>query len=326
VALLRRAARAAAPRVAGPVLLVVNPASRRGAGLRAEARAAFAGLGVTADEVATTGAGHAAAVAVERAADYEAVFTLGGDGTAMEVIGALAGTGRLVGILPGGTGNLVARTLRIPLGVGGAVRALVHGDEARIDLGRLASGQRFAFAAGVGADAYMIAHTPRPWKRRLGIAAYALTASQGLLLRRRPFVVRATVDGRVHERTATAVMVANFGSVLNRMFLLGPGIRQDDGLLDLCIFSPQSAEETVRMMWRLNRGDFRDVPFMSWVPGREFVIETDPPQLAQADGELLGAGPLDVRVEPLAARLLVPAVPAARPPYDRRAAGGAPHA
>jgi YegS/Rv2252/BmrU family lipid kinase len=296
----------AAQRVRGPVLLVVNPASRRGARLLDAARAAFADAGVAVDEVRTEAAGHAARVATARAADYDAVFTLGGDGTAMEVVGALAGSGRRIGILPGGTGNLVARTLGVPLQVGRAVRALLPGHESRVDLGRLASGQRFAFAAGLGADAQMIARTPSRWKRRLGVLAYALAASDGLLLRRQRFAVRATVDGRVYERSAAAVMVANFGTVLNRTFTLGPGIRQDDGLLDLCVFSPESAEQTVRMMLRLYRADFRRVPYMLWVPGREFRIETDPPQPAQADGELLGAGPLVVSVDPLAARLLVP--------------------
>ena len=296
----------AARRVRGPVLLVVNPASRRGAQLLDAAHRAFARAHVEVDEVRTESAGHAASVVPARAADYDAVFTLGGDGTAMEVVGALAGSGRRVGILPGGTGNLIARTLGIPLQVGRAVRALLHGGEARVDLGCLAAGRRFAFAAGVGADAQMIARTPAPWKRRLGVLAYALAASDGLLLRRQTFAVRATVDGRVFERSAAAVMVANFGTVLNRMFTLGPGIRQDDGLLDLCVFSPESAEQTVRMMLRLFRADFRAVPYMLWVPGREFRIETDPPQPAQADGELLGAGPLAIRVDPLAARLLVP--------------------
>lgn len=298
------AAVAAVP-VTGPVLLIVNPASRRGERLWREATEAFQHAGVACDEVATERAGHAAAVAAERAAHYDAVFTLGGDGTAMEVVGALANSAHRVGILPGGTGNLIARTLGIPRQVPRAVRLLLGGAEARIDLGVLADGRRFAFAAGIGIDADMIAHTPRPWKRRLGVLAYAITASRGMW-RRRSFRVRATVDGRVYERDAAAVMVANFGSVLNRMFTLGPGIRQDDGLLDLCIFSPESAEETVRITWRLFRGDFRQVPYMLWVPGREFHIETDPPQLAQADGELLECVPLTVRVEPLAARLLVP--------------------
>ncbi|HEU4629708.1 MAG TPA: diacylglycerol kinase family protein [Gemmatimonadaceae bacterium] len=296
----------AARRVTGPVLLVVNPASRRGAALLDRAHAAFARARVAVDEVRTAAAGHAASVAAARAADYDAVFTLGGDGTAMEVVGALAGSGVRVGILPGGTGNLVARTLGIPLGVGRAVHALLAGSEARVDLGCLASGQRFAFAAGVGADAQMIARTPAEWKRRLGVLAYALAASDELLLRRERFAVRATVDGRVYERSATAVMVANFGTVLNRLLTLGPGIRQDDGVLDVCVFSPESTEETLHMMLRLFRADFRAVPYMLWVPGREIRIETDPPQPAQADGELLGAGPLDVHVDPLAARLLVP--------------------
>ena len=142
----------------------------------------------------------------------------------------------------------------------------------------------------------MIANTPPPWKRRFGVLAYAVTAGQGVL-RHHSFQVRATVDGRVFERAAAAVMVANFGTVLNRLFTLGPGIRQDDGLLDLCLFSPESAEQAVRITWRLFRGDFRDVPYMLWVQGRHIRVETDPPQLAQADGELLPAGPLDVRVE-----------------------------
>ncbi|HEX5580474.1 MAG TPA: diacylglycerol kinase family protein [Gemmatimonadaceae bacterium] len=291
--------------VTGPVLLVVNPASRRGGALRREAEAAFAQAGVECEVVTTERAGHAAAVAAERAPEFDAVFTLGGDGTAMEVVGALAGTGRRVGVLPGGTGNLVARTLGVPLGVGRAVNALVRGGEARVDLGRLGDGRRFAFAAGVGVDAHMIANTPPLWKRRIGVLAYALTAGQELL-RHRSFAVRATVDGRVYEREAVAVMVANFGTVLNRLFTLGPGIRQDDGLLDLCIFSPGSADEAVRMAWRLFRGDFSEVPYMFWVPGREIRVETDPPKLTQADGELLAEGPLEVSVEPLAARLLVP--------------------
>ena len=291
--------------VTGPVLLIVNPASRRGQRLWREATEAFQHAGIACDEVATEHAGHAADVAAERAAEYDAVFTLGGDGTAMEVVGALANTGHRVGILPGGTGNLIARTLGIPRQVPRAVRLLLRGNEARIDLGVLGDGRRFAFAAGIGVDAQMIARTPRPWKRRLGVLAYAITAGHGLL-QRRTFRVRATVDGRLYERDATAVLVANFGTVLNRMFTLGPGIQQDDGVLDLCVFSPESAEQTVRMTWRLFRGDFRQVPYMFWVPGREFHIETDPPHVAQADGELLEPTPLDIRVEPRAARILVP--------------------
>jgi diacylglycerol kinase family enzyme len=93
--------------------------------------------------------------------------------------------------------------------------------------------------------------------------------------------------------------------VLDRLFALGPGIRQDDGLLDLCVFSPTHTVGAIRIAWRLFRRDFRTDASALYRSGREFRIECDPPQLYQADGELLGTTPYTIRVEPLAARLLV---------------------
>ena len=287
-------------------LLVVNPAARRARRVHAAAREAFARAGVECDEVVTAAPGDGAAACAGRHGAYDAVFTLGGDGTAMEVVGALAGTGRAVGVLAGGTGNLIARTLGIPLDVRRAVPALVAGDVARIDLGLLDSGRRFAFAAGVGIDARMIEGTPAALKRRLGVLAYVITAARAVLRRER-FMVRVTVDGEVHEREAAAVMVANFGAVLNELIWLGPGIRQDDGLLDLCVFSPRTHRDAARIIWRLLRKRFDEQDAcLLYRPGRRFRVETTPSCPAQADGELLGATPFEVVVEPGAATLLVP--------------------
>ena len=122
------------------------------------------------------------------------MFTLGGDGTAIEVIGALAHVGPPVGILPGGTGNVVARTLGTPANIGRAVRALLDGDEARIDLGVLGTGERFAIGMGVGLDATMIANAPGPLKRRIGFAAYVIGALKAFV-KLEKFTVRLTVDG-----------------------------------------------------------------------------------------------------------------------------------
>jgi diacylglycerol kinase (ATP) len=287
------------------VLLIANPVARRaGPALRA-ALGAFREAGVQADSMLTEYAGHAAELAVRLAGEYDAVFTLGGDGTAMEVVGALAGSPTPVGLLPGGTGNLIARSLGVPLGVRAAVRALLAGDRARIDLGRLDDGRRFAFTVGVGIDARMIEETPATLKRRLGVLAYGLAASRALI-RRQTFRVRVEVDGEVLERDASAVFVANFGAVLNDLFRFGPGIRYDDGLLDVCVFSPRTLRDTARIMFRLFRKDFRSDDCVLYRPGREIRIETRPPRRVQADGELLGPTPFAVTVEPLAASLLMP--------------------
>jgi len=287
------------------VLLIANPASRRGARYFDAALAAFRTAGVACDAVLTERAGHGAALATQRAAEYDAIFTLGGDGTAMEVVDALAGGTTPVGILPGGTGNLLARTLGIPLKVRRAVPALLQGEVARIDLGRLGTGRRFAFAVGAGVDASMIERTP-PWlKRYLGVIAY-LQSWIRAIVRRETFLVRATIDGERVERESFAVLVANFGAVLDDKLRLGPNIRQDDGVLDLCIFSPTSFRDTVRIVWRLLRQDYRADPCVLYRRGHDFVVETVPPRLVQADGEMMGMTPITVAVEPLAAMMLVP--------------------
>ena len=101
-------------------------------------------------------------------------------------------------------------------------------------------------------------------------------------------------------------MVANFGAVLGRRITLGPGIRTDDGLLDVCVFSPQSLRDAIRIMGRLLRADFAPDPCMLYVRGRD-VFGRDDSDGALAGGRRVdGHTPFHVVVEPLAARLLVP--------------------
>jgi diacylglycerol kinase family enzyme len=94
--------------------------------------------------------------------------------------------------------------------------------------------------------------------------------------------------------------------VLGDRLTLGPEIRTDDGLLDVCLFSPKSLGDAFRIMWRMYRRDFRSDPCVLYVRGREIRVETTPGKSWQADGELMGTTPFHAVVEPLALRLLVP--------------------
>lgn len=287
-------------------LLIVNPGSRRGASSLGVATRAFARAGVACDVHATTHAGHAEQLARAHGAQYDAVFTLGGDGTVMEVLQALQGSGTPVGVLPAGTGNLVARALRIPLSIPRAVTTLAAGETVAIDLGRLDDGRVFAFAAGVGIDATMVQRTSARAKRRFGVLAYVVSGTRAALSME-AFALRATVDGVAHDFRATAALVANFGSVLGGLIRLGPEIRENDGMLDLCVFSPASVVDALRLGWRLVRHDFGADPSMHFLRGRTMHLETSPRRAMQADGELLAGATLHVTVAPQAARLLVPA-------------------
>ena len=120
----------------------------------------------------------------------------------------------------------------------------MRGAPTTVDLGVLDGGRRFAFAVGVGVDARMIAETSASAKRRYGVAAYTLTALRATL-QCRTFRLRATVDGVPVAAEATLAMIANFGGVLNDLIVLGPGIARNDGRLDLCVFSPAHAGQTL---------------------------------------------------------------------------------
>jgi diacylglycerol kinase (ATP) len=290
------------------ILLITNPASRRGASLEAAAVRAFEAAGTGCDVCRTERAGHAGEIASERGRNYDMVFTLGGDGTAMEVAGALAWSRIPIGVLAGGTGNLLGRALGIPRSVRKAVPMLLNGGVRQIDLG-VVHGHRFAIAAGVGIDAAMVQETPRWMKRRLGVLAYTLMATRAAMravLRRQFFHVRVETGGEVIERRAAAVMFANFGAVLDDRISFGPDIVVDDGILDCCIFSPANLGDAMRIMWRVTQRDFRSDPAILYKKGTHFRVTTDPVLILQADGELLGPTPAEVTVEPLAAHLLVP--------------------
>lgn len=272
---------------------------------RGRVRQAFEASRVRCDETVTSHPGHAAELAVQGVIDADAVFVLGGDGTVMEVVGALADTGKPVGVLPGGTGNLVARMLGVPLDLPTAVRALLAGGPRRLDLGQLSTGEHFAFAAGVGIDADMLLETTVLAKRRLGVLGYTVAAARSAL-RLNAFDACVDVDGETVRERATLVLVANGGALFGGMFLLGPGIAPDDGQLDVCVYSTPRLSDLVQVLWRVLRRDFRPHPRMRFVRGRHIRLACTPPKMVEADGELVTETPIEVSIRPSAATFLVP--------------------
>src|SRR5690625_7833226 len=110
----------------------------------------------------------------------------GGDGTVRMVASVLAGTGVPMGIIPAGTGNLLARNVEVPLeDPSAAMTAALTGEDRQVDVGWLRTGdspaaalsaprQLFLVSAGFGADAAMIGYTVPRLETRIGLIAYLL--------------------------------------------------------------------------------------------------------------------------------------------------------
>ena len=157
---------------------------------------------------------------------------------------------------------------------------LLAGDEAVMDLGRLSDGRRFAIGVGVGLDATMISEAPARLKKRFGFMAYVIGGYKAVI-RNQKFNLRLTVDGVVYERQASAVLVANLGAVLNDLVSFGDGIVHDDGVLNACVFSPQSLGDALRILWRMLRKDFSPDPCLFYqigarIPHRDHASDARP--------------------------------------------------
>ena len=137
-------------------------------------------LGLGAEVVATGGPGDARRLAAEGVAQgVDVVAVFGGDGTTMQAAAALVGTDVALGVIPGGTGNLLAGNLRIPASPGAGRPGAGHARGPSRSTWAGWSGpdgpHYFAVACGAGYDARVMAGTLTEHKRRWGMAAYVAT-------------------------------------------------------------------------------------------------------------------------------------------------------
>lgn len=237
--------------------------------------------------------------AVEAGADV--VMACGGDGTVRSVAHALAHTGVPMGLLPAGTGNLLARNLDLGLDdLAGAVATALTGHDRTIDVGRLqvddGPEQVFLVMAGMGFDALIMHNTQDDLKARVGPAAYVVAGAQHLNGRRVRLTLRVD-HGRAVHRRSRMVVVGNCGRLLGGLVLM-PDARLDDGRLDVVSLAPKGivgwAAIGARLVTRQRKGH---ALVERWV-GRTITVSAAEPQISQVDGDPMGeATELRMRVD-----------------------------
>ncbi|MGH7732357.1 MAG: diacylglycerol/lipid kinase family protein [Gemmatimonadales bacterium] len=293
-------------------LIITNPAAARTDrdAVRVVERILRRG-GWQADVLVTGGDGDArryAAEGVQAGVDVVAVF--GGDGTTMQAAAALVGTEVGLGVLPGGTGNLLAGNLRIPTHPQRAAELLLESRPRPFDLGRMERPDGthfFAVACGAGFDARVMGETSGAGKRQWGMGAYVATTLR-ILPEVRSTDTWITVDGTEHRLRSAMVLVANCGEVIPPLIRLRNGISPNDGLLDVVAVRADSVGESMRALWDLLRQVEIDDDdrFVTHLRGREVSVRTTDAQPVQLDGEMGGVTPFTVQVVPSAIRVLVP--------------------
>ncbi|WP_237707502.1 diacylglycerol/lipid kinase family protein [Serinicoccus profundi] len=267
------------------------------------------------------------------AAGVDLVCPLGGDGTVRTVGAELVGTGIPLGLLPGGTGNLLARNLDLPIdSLDKALEVALTGTDTAIDtclleLIRPTSAQladrladeddpsrnidfddavddrddedvreehRFLVMAGLGFDAEVMASVPEKLKARVGWLAYLVAGLRHL--KGPQFTVDLRIDGAesVHRRVRS-VMVGNVGELQGGMALL-PDAVADDGSIDTVLLSPEGVigwAATIAQLTSRKRIGHRRVEHFQ---GAEVRVLSDKPVELEIDGDTIGSA-LAIRVQ-----------------------------
>jgi diacylglycerol kinase family enzyme/membrane-associated phospholipid phosphatase len=232
--------------------------------------------------------------AVEEGVDV--VLACGGDGTVMAVVSGVAGSGVPLGVLPQGTGNLLARNLDLPDDLETAVLTGLLGDDRPVDVGRvwaadLPEGYRFAVMAGMGFDAALVADAPEGLKRALGWPAYVVSGVRHMF--DRPMRITLRLDGgEPLSRRPRTVLVGNVGRLQGGLLLL-PDARPDDGVLDVVLVATSGPVGWLRVVGRVllrRRKGFAKRPSLEHFTACRVEIESDRPQPRQLDGDPIGAG------------------------------------
>ena len=285
---------------------MVNGSLVRGGGhLLASCEEAASRFGWRAEFLVTEKAEEGVSAASGAALDgAELVVAVGGDGTVRGCAEGLAGTGVPLAVVPHGTANLLARTLRVP-GQARAALAVALGTgsvDRVIDLA-VADGIPFTAMAGMGLDAAVVAGTKL--KHHLGWLAYAMSGAVHLAVPPVRFTIRLD-DGAPIEREARSVVAGNSG-LLPGGFSLLPDARVDDGLLDVGVLAPHGPFGWPRLATRVLTHSQHQDRMLERFQAQKVEISTSALVPREVDGELVSSShSLTVMVQPNALTVRMP--------------------
>jgi diacylglycerol kinase (ATP) len=261
--------------------------------------------GFDVEPVPTQAPGDATRLARDRAGRTEAVFAFGGDGTVREVAAGLLGTETALGIVPGGTVNVLSMSLGLPRDPLAAARLAGRLEAQKLDVGLIGE-MPFLMMVSAGLDASVMAGLDTRLKWRIGKAAYVWQGLQEWW--RYPYPrFEVIADGAPLEASFVAVSnIPYYGGA----YALAPGARPHDGKLDLVLFRGNGRRDTLGFALDLLRGAHLRRSDVTVRHVQEVELRSPAGAVAQIDGDVCEERlPFTVRIAPDPLLVLSPEIP-----------------
>lgn len=289
------------------VLLLINPASRRGQSARPEVARALESRGLQVVEASEENPQNFGEIIRRFASRIDMVVVGGGDGTIRSVLPELMETKLPLGVIPLGTANNLSRNLGIPQSLDGACDTIGQGATRLISIGRV-NGQLFLNVAGLGLSSQINLGIPKDLKRKLGVMAYAIWAMK-VFRRTQSFHAEVVVDGKATRVRALQITVCN-GRFYGAGMTISPDATIEDDYLDLISTEVEHWWNGLLLLPTMWKGTHDPAKGVQVFRGKEIEIRTRRKLWIDTDGEVTTFTPAHFSIQPQALRVMVPQVAA----------------
>lgn len=233
--------------------------------------------------------------------NFDIIVAVGGDGTINEIVQGMGNTPLMLGIIPTGSGNGLARHLEIPLEPEKAIKLLNNLNTRTIDIASI-NGYPFASIAGLGFDA-SVANKYRKLKKRGFYGYFRVVMMEFFRYREREYTLSFN-DQKINRR-ALLLTIAN-SNQFGYNTIIAPTAKPDDGLLDIVIVKKFPLSEIPRMIGLLFTGKIDQSSYIESYKTTEIFIVRKRGKRVNIDGEAIKMGKeISVRIQPAAIKVIV---------------------
>ena len=246
--------------------------------------------------------GDAKVIVKENFTDFDVFVAVGGDGTTNEGMSAIAGTKKIMGLIPAGSGNALGRELGISLTPSKAIKELLKSEIHSMDTGVVNNNLRFVNICGFGFDEHIARcfdHSPN----RGPVSYISFVVMEFPMYN--PNIYDIEIDGQKFSKKAFVLTIANTSQYGNNAFI-APKAVIDDGFLDICLMSPFPVGVAPEMIIRLLNKQLDSSKYCEYFKAKKIIVKGENLNF-HVDGEPTDNNQqIEIIVDPLSLRILVP--------------------
>jgi diacylglycerol kinase family enzyme len=289
------------------IQFIINPRSGGGKGekLFSLIREECARLAISAEYALSSNPEDALETAVAaQEKGCEIIACCGGDGTIHSLLPAVVNRPAILGVIPVGTANDLARNWRIPFDLTRALQVLSHGEPKAVDVIETRSGGYIAGAGGIGFDAAVVEEAEKLRGAYPGLLPFSFAVVSAFVNYTPPSVSLRTEDWE-YQGPAWHIVLTKIPRYAYFFKITAP-IAADDGLMQVCLIPDTPKIRLAGAFPQIAFAGLKKIPGAVFRSASRLEVESSPPALIHGDGDLMGSTPAGFRVLRRALRVMMP--------------------